>query len=83
MDHLKFSGFYMECLEAWHALYPKVLELIETPRYVELKGSFIDLSNAFDGDDYILIDQCHVSPNGNEIIARSIYDYISAKYKME
>lgn len=32
----------------------------------------VDLSNAFDGDEYIFIDFCHVSPNGNQIIAREI-----------
>ncbi len=32
----------------------------------------IDLSDRFDGNEYIYIDFCHVSPNGNEIIAREI-----------
>lgn len=32
----------------------------------------IDLSEAFDGNEYIFIDFCHVSPNGNKIIAREI-----------
>ena len=32
----------------------------------------IDLSDRFDGDEYIYIDFCHVSPNGNTIIAREI-----------
>jgi hypothetical protein len=31
-----------------------------------------DLSDRFDGDDYIYIDFCHVSPNGNELIAKEI-----------
>jgi hypothetical protein len=31
-----------------------------------------DLSDRFDGSDYIYIDFCHVSPNGNEIIAKEI-----------
>jgi hypothetical protein len=31
-----------------------------------------DLTGEFDGKDYIFIDFCHVSPNGNEIIAREI-----------
>jgi hypothetical protein len=31
-----------------------------------------DLSDRFDGNDHIYIDFCHVSPNGNEIIAREI-----------
>ena len=32
----------------------------------------IDLSHQFNNDEYIFIDFCHVSPNGNEIIAREI-----------
>ena len=32
----------------------------------------VDLSEKFNGDEYIFIDFCHVSPNGNEIIAREI-----------
>lgn len=32
----------------------------------------IDLTHAFDNNEYIFIDFCHVSPNGNEIIARAI-----------
>jgi hypothetical protein len=32
----------------------------------------VDLSDSFDGNEYIYIDFCHVSPNGNEIIARRI-----------
>ncbi|MBT1697401.1 SGNH/GDSL hydrolase family protein [Fulvivirgaceae bacterium PWU4] len=36
----------------------------------------VDLSDRFNGDDYIYIDFCHVSPNGNEIIAREISNII-------
>lgn len=32
----------------------------------------IDLSETFNGDEYIFIDFCHVSPNGNAIIAREV-----------
>lgn len=36
----------------------------------------IDLSDRFDGSDYIFIDFCHVSPNGNQIIAREISNIV-------
>ena len=36
-----------------------------------------DLSDRFDGNEYIFIDFCHVSPNGNEIIARNIAALVS------
>lgn len=32
----------------------------------------VDLTSAFDGNEYIFIDFCHVSPNGNKIIAGEI-----------
>jgi hypothetical protein len=37
-----------------------------------------DLSDKFDGDEYIYIDFCHVSPNGNEIMAKAIGDVVSS-----
>lgn len=40
----------------------------------------IDLSTALDGDEYAFIDFCHVSPNGNAIIAREISGVVN---KME
>ncbi len=36
----------------------------------------IDLSRTLDGDEYIFIDFCHISPNGNKIIARRISESI-------
>lgn len=35
-----------------------------------------DLSNALDRDEHIFIDFCHVSPNGNEIMAKAIADIV-------
>ena len=37
----------------------------------------IDLSSAFDNNQYIFIDFCHVSPNGNAIIAREISNVVN------
>lgn len=37
----------------------------------------VDLSSAFDKDEYIFIDFCHVSPNGNAIIAREISNVVN------
>lgn len=39
----------------------------------------VDLSDRFDGKDYIYIDFCHVSPNGNEIMAREISNVVNNK----
>lgn len=39
-----------------------------------------DLSHKFDGNEFIYIDFCHVSPNGNQIIANEIVTLVN---KME
>jgi hypothetical protein len=38
----------------------------------------VDLSDKFDGDQYVYIDFCHVSPNGNQIMADEISQVVSA-----
>jgi hypothetical protein len=35
-----------------------------------------DLSNAFDNNEYIFIDFCHVSPNGNQIMSEAIAEIV-------
>ena len=40
--------------------------------FPQLQENFLDLRNAFDQDAYIYIDFCHVSPNGNQLIAARI-----------
>lgn len=50
-------------------VYPIIRTLLGEPAYRELHGLVLDLSAAFDGDEHIYIDFCHVSPNGNAIVA--------------
>ncbi len=64
-DHLKLDE---ELGRNFNAIYGRLKEKIADRQHPWI----IDLSNAFDGDQYIFIDFCHVSPNGNEIIARNI-----------
>jgi hypothetical protein len=42
-----------------------------------------DLSNLFDGNEYIFIDFCHVSPNGNAIMANAIAQIVEKEKKQE
>ncbi len=64
-DHLDLDTDLGKNFQAIYALLKK--------KIAERKHSWIyDLSDRFDGDDYIFIDFCHVSPNGNEIIAKDI-----------
>ncbi len=53
----------------FQAVYPRVRELmVGTP--------FRDLTDTFDRDEPIYIDFCHVSPNGNAIMAARMADFI-------
>ncbi len=60
-DYLNADGFSGQ----FAATYPKMRALIQgTP--------FLDYTDAFDRDAYIYIDFCHVSPNGNAIVAEKL-----------
>jgi hypothetical protein len=64
-DHLELDE---ELGKNFHEIYRLLKQKIKERNHPWI----IDLSNAFDGDEYVFIDFCHVSPNGNEIIAREI-----------
>ena len=49
----------------FQATYPKIRELVR-------RTPFLDYTDAFDRDEYIYIDFCHVSPNGNALIAERL-----------
>lgn len=68
-DHLELD----EHLKANFAdVYERIRKKIQ-----EKKHPWIyDLSNLLDRDEYIFIDFCHVSPNGNEIVAKAIADIV-------
>lgn len=60
-------------------LYTKIIQLLKTPKYKELSENFIDLSRVLDGKNRYFIDMCHLSPNGNEVIAKKIYSDVSKR----
>jgi len=64
-------------LDRYRIYYQVVLELLQTPKYRDLSRHVIFPKDAFDIEDYIYIDDCHVSPNGNKIMAEKIYNYIN------
>ena len=74
LEHLKLDE---DKLKSFKLFYPAVLKLLHTPKYQELSNHVIVLTDAFDREEYIYIDDCHVSPNGNKIIATKIYNYIT------
>jgi len=64
-DHLELDE---ELGKNFREVYTRIHRIIQEKNHPWI----IDLSNAFDGNEYIFIDFCHVSPNGNEIIAQQI-----------
>jgi hypothetical protein len=69
-DHLELDE---EFGKNFQEIYTRLREKIAARNHPWI----VDLSKKFDGDDYIFIDFCHVSPNGNEIIAREISDKVN------
>lgn len=65
IDHLELDE---ELGKNFHEIYGRLKKKIAERNHPWI----IDLSTAFDNNEYIFIDFCHVSPNGNEIIAREI-----------
>ena len=55
-----------------HLVYPLVLEIKER----EHLDWIHDLTDAFDVDEYIYIDSCHVNGRGNQIIAQKISEFL-------
>ncbi len=68
LDHLELDPTWAKQYET---VYPIVVSLLDD-EFSDLKDVFLDLRAALDQDDYIFIDWCHLSPNGNEIIAERI-----------
>jgi hypothetical protein len=70
IDHLKLDAALGK---NFSEVYKNIKKKIEEKKY----DWIVDLSNKFDGDEYIYIDFCHVSSNGNEIMATEIFNLIS------
>ncbi len=70
LDHLHLDQALGRNIEV---VYKAIQEKIKKKNY----NWIIDLSDKFDNDQYIYIDFCHVSPNGNNIIAKSVSDFMN------
>jgi len=75
LDHLKLDG---SLGRQYEAVYPKIVELLDR-EFPELRENFLDLRTALDRDGYFYIDWCHLSPNGNEIIAQRIDEAVARR----
>ena len=74
-DHLKLD---LELGRQYEVVYPLVLELIQR-EFPTLAENFMDLRNVLDRDEYFYIDWCHLSPNGNRLVAARISDGVNAR----
>lgn len=61
--------------KAFGLFYSKVIDLLKKPEFSRLAQYVIDPFDAFDSKEYIYIDDVHVSPEGNRIIAGLVYDF--------
>jgi hypothetical protein len=74
-DHLKVS----EALGwQYEILYPLIVGMLHR-EFPGLAGNFMDLRDVLDRDEYFYIDWCHLSPNGNQLVAARISDGVNAR----
>ena len=57
-------------------IYSKLKEAL-----VKEKIQYLDLTNIFDGEELFYFDFCHVTPNGNKLVAQKINDYVLRNLK--
>jgi hypothetical protein len=73
--NLRHISIDANLIEPYQHLYPAVLDILEEdPSYEELSGHFTNLSDTFDGNEYFYVDFCHVTPNGNQLIAEQLLE---------
>lgn len=74
-EHLELS----ESLKwQYEVVYPLILEMLERD-FPALAESFMDLRDVLDRDEYFYIDWCHLSPNGNQLVAQQISDGVATR----
>jgi hypothetical protein len=62
----------------FEAVYSIIGKLLDE-EFGMLRDNVVDLRHAFDGNEVIYVDFAHVSPNGNEIIAKRIGEALAAR----
>jgi hypothetical protein len=72
LDHLELNA---ELGNNFQFVYDEVHKIIDTQK----QPWIYDFSQAFNGEDYIYIDFCHVTKTGNKIIADKLSDLLLAE----
>lgn len=60
--------------DEYDAVYGLVRSILAEPRYMALSRRVLDMTSSLDDAAYVYIDPQHLSPNGNEIIARHMLE---------
>ena len=84
ISHLTFDEYEGLLMKTYDQLYKRVRALLnDEKKYAELRNDVLDLTSSFDGNEYFYIDWCHVTPNGNQVIADQILKRIKQKNSKE
>jgi hypothetical protein len=70
LDRLTDEAVEPVLRDQFRAVYP----LLE--RRMQADNSFLSLIHALDVDEYVYVDVCHLSPNGNKLIAAEIAKFV-------
>ncbi len=72
LEHLDlYRDEWAEVAQLYQMMYPLIRDYAR-----EANIEFYDFTDVLDRDEYIYIDFCHVSPNGNKLVAQAIVDVI-------
>lgn len=74
LTHLKFDRWDDERALQFKTVYPLIKDIMRKRGHKWI----LDYTEMFSRDEYIYTDFCHVSPNGNLIVAKQIYKDIKA-----
>jgi hypothetical protein len=67
LEHLTQGEYYAEFAKQYSAVYPLIRSYASAAEI-----NFVDLSHILDHDEFIYIDFCHVSANGNKYVANAL-----------
>ncbi len=68
LDHIDlFRDGWKEAGLQYQSIYPAIRRYAEASEF-----EFYDFSRVLDTDDYVYIDFCHLSPNGNQLVAQRL-----------
>ena len=79
-SYLEFDEYQNLMIQTYGQLYDHVRKLLqEDIKYYKLRNKVLDLTYSLDGEEKYYIDWCHVSPNGNKVIAEKISERVINK----